>query len=49
MARTLVFQPKVAITIEENLDMLPYEKKRVSLINLSVDGMTFLIDMHAFE
>ena len=49
MARTLVFQPKVAITIEENLGMLPFEKKRVSLINLSVDGITFLIDMYAFE
>ena len=49
MARTLVFKPKVAITIEENLEMLPFEKKRVSLMNLSVDGITFLIDMQAFE
>ena len=49
MARAVVSQPKVAITIEENHDMLPFEKKRVSLINLSVDGITFLIDMYAFE
>ena len=49
MARTLVFQPKVAISIEENLEMLPFEKRRVSLMNLSVDGITFLIDMYAFE
>ena len=45
MAQTLQSEQEIAMTIEQNTQIMPFDKERISLINISLIGKTFIVDL----